>query len=215
MDYKVVGEKGTFKEPKPWIFRPVPAFRFKMVLIFLITDFICFLIIAGILSFAMIKQIVDNTFVLNSFVITIIVFMITTLIVIFAINKYYNSFEYQVHGTEVIIKKGLFNKTENHIPFSNITNIAIKRGPLDQLLRIGTIIIYTAGKQTNPFRITALSGLKIYNEVMYFILGQIKTYESIFDFIIGKQSKRKDFFSKEFMELFLRSITEIRQLFER
>ena len=215
MNFKVIGNKSTFKEPKPWIFRPVPALRFKMILVFLITEIFCFIILAGIIAFAMIKQIADNQFVIYSVAIIIVVFILITLVAIFTINIYFNSFEYQVHGNEIIIKKGIFNKTENHVPFSNITNIAIRRGPLDQLLRIGTIIVYTAGKQTNPFRITALSGLKIYNEVMHFILGQIKTFESTFDFLIGNQSKKQDFFSNEFMEHFYTSITDIRELFEQ
>lgn len=138
--YLIIGESSSYKNPEPWIFKPVFALRLKL---FLITILIFLFFFVGIIiGYYLYLQ----SYTIELLLLAEVILILTLIIVLLGINRYYRTFEYQVHGTEIIIKKGLINITENHIPFSNITNIAIRKGPFDQLLGIGSIVIYTAGK---------------------------------------------------------------------
>jgi membrane protein YdbS with pleckstrin-like domain len=208
-EIKIIGDKSTFKEPKnPWVFKPRFVYKLKMFLFYTFAAIASYL---GIFLFSIIAEI--N---LEIFIIQVItgVFIVISLIVFIMLSKYFNSFEYQVHGTEIIVRKGLFNKTENHIPFSNITNIAIRRGPFDQLLKIGSILIYTASNKNNPLNITSINGIKIYEDVGYFILGQIRNFDDFFSHLMAEKVHRSNVFSQEFWLTFQVLIKEIKGLFE-
>ena len=134
-----------------------------------------------------------------------------------ALNIYFNSCEYQVHGTEIVIKRGILNITENHIPFSNITNIAIKQGPLDQMIGIGTVIIYTGGAKLNNSarEMGQIRGIRIFADVGYFVLNQIKTYETFFTYLLGESFQPKSKLSKDFWIKFLDITKEIKKQLEK
>ena len=204
--YKSIGIKSTFKPPQPWVFRPVLAFRLKMYLFYLLSAVVCYVILLAIFLFNFTGLFLNYLLIGELFG-----FLVLSCIIGFALNKYFRSFEYQVHGTEIIIKKGLINKTEFHIPFSNITNIAIRKGPFDQIFGIGSIIVYTAGQTVNPLRITSITGIKIYEDVCYFVLNQIKTYESFLSYLTGFQPLVKSQFDSEFWNDFLKIVSEIKK----
>jgi hypothetical protein len=85
--------------------------------------------------------------------------------------------EFIVHGDEVVVKKGLFNKTIKYCPFRTVTNISTTAGPLDRLFGIGCVNIETAGKSkaaTGPEE--KLEGLVLYHEIRDYILTQLRTY---------------------------------------
>lgn len=210
MEFKVIGNKSTFKEPQPWVFKPVSSFRLKMIIIFSLIAMVCYICI-GLFLFIISEDVHVEEDVLmygTGF------YIVLSIVVIFLLHFYYLSFEYQVHGTEIIIKKGLINKTENHIPFSNITNILLRTGPLDQVFGIGSIIIHTAGQKNNPFEQILLSGLKIYQEVGYFVLEQIKSFESFLTYMIDEKTKPKDLLSRETLVEFNSLIKDISTLFK-
>ena len=58
---------------------------------------------------------------------------------------YYNSMHYEIVEDEVHVNRGIITKTRKIVPYRTITNIEIKRGPFDRLLKIGTIELQTAG----------------------------------------------------------------------
>lgn len=207
-EYKSIGIKSAFKPPQPWIFKPVEAFRFKMILKFILRILFTFTI-----STTIIILIVKDRPVIY-FAMFTIPLIIYTIIVYIALNKYYNSFEYQVHGTEIVIKKGLFNITEAHIPFSNITNIAIRQGPFDKMLGIGSILIYTAGRQISSIEIASIAGTRIYKDIGYFVLSQIKTYETFFTYLFGEHVTPKPILDNEFWMKFLNIAKEIKEQLE-
>jgi uncharacterized membrane protein YdbT with pleckstrin-like domain len=88
---------------------------------------------------------------------------------------YIDAISYQVHGTEVVVFKGLLNKTEKHVPFRTITNILSRAGPFDRLLGIGSVFIETAG-QAGPRRgpEERIEGIRVYKEVRDFILKELR-----------------------------------------
>ena len=211
---KIIGESGKYPTPKPWIFRPVRAFRIKLVIYY-------FLILTLLLVLATLIYI-DKDFWSEfaekdySFIFMAIVLVFTIIFTILSfifIQIYVNSFEYQVHGTEIITKMGLVNITENHIPFSNITNISLRRGPLDQIFKIGSIIIHTAGEKRGLNTKIKLEGLYIYKEVGHYIVKEIKKVESFLTAITQDPAKKDKQFSLTFWKEFLEETKKIKYLF--
>jgi uncharacterized membrane protein YdbT with pleckstrin-like domain len=146
------------------VFRPISAFLYKLFL-YIISAFVA--VTAMILGFggflAFVVSIGNDgtsefaTFIIGNlpfltsayFTIAIIIMICAAILSIF----YVRGIEYQVGEREVIVKKGIINKMEKHIPFRTITNISSRYGVYDRIFGIGTVQIETAGKsgaQTGP-----------------------------------------------------------------
>ena len=85
-----------------------------------------------------------------------------------------------VHGSEIVVKKGLINKTEKHVPYRTVTHISMRAGPFDRLFNIGTVEIQNAGGSTSslePMAEEKLEGLIIYREVRDYILTQLRLFQ--------------------------------------
>jgi membrane protein YdbS with pleckstrin-like domain/DNA-binding HxlR family transcriptional regulator len=61
-------------------------------------------------------------------------------------NIYFRHLEYDLLDTEIILRKGVITETKTIIPFRTITNLHIKRGPLDRYFGTSSLIIQTAGE---------------------------------------------------------------------
>ena len=107
-------------------------------------------------------------------------FIVLTLIlaplVLLCLVLYVRSMEFIVHGDEIIVKKGLFNKTIKHCPFRTITNISTEVGPFDRIFEIGCINIQTSGSSgtSGGSSEEKLEGLRVYKEIREYIITQIR-----------------------------------------
>ena len=93
---------------------------------------------------------------------------------------YVNRMKFIVHGTEIVVFKGLLNMTEKHVPYRTVTNISMRSGPFDRLFNIGTIEIQTAGSSSPSLDQAAeekLEGIIIYREVRDYILTQLRQFQ--------------------------------------
>ena len=110
----------------------------------------------------------------------LMVFIVLTLIlgplVLLSLFLYYRSMEFIVHGDEILVKKGLFNKTIKYCPFRTITNISTEVGLLDRIFEIGCINIQTSGSSgtSGGKPEEKLEGLRVYNEIREYIITQIR-----------------------------------------
>ena len=101
------------------------------------------------------------------------------LISIIAIIFYVRAIEFRLEDKEIIVKIGLVNKTEKHMPFRTITNISSRYGIYDRFFGIGTVQIETAGKsgqQTSPE--AKIEGIPIFFEVRDLILERLRKFRS-------------------------------------
>ncbi len=102
-------------------------------------------------------------------------------IALWAVDRYYESLHYEIQDDEIIVGVGIWTKTVKHVPFRTITNIAIKRDPLDRLLyNLGTLEIQTAGAntaQTNSAE-EALLGLIDYEGVYETVAEALRRYRT-------------------------------------
>lgn len=143
---------------------------------------ICLIIIIAVvwflgllLSDAFSGEILDF-FVLVSAVLTGLFFVPILILLPF----YVRSMLYIVHGDEVVVHKGIINRTVKHCPYRNIVNISTNAGPLDRVLGIGNVNIETAGASTSVTEPEErLEGLRLYAEIRDYILRQIRTFQSI------------------------------------
>ncbi len=182
-------EDGEGVYPAPEIRRIYPVN--KLLIKFYLTSFVIWLIIGigimGLYTFiSMISQFESSSsepllppYVMNMFV---ALFWISSIVIIppliIILYIYVNSMEFIVHGDEIIVKKGVFNKTIKYCPFRTITNISTTAGPFDRLFGIGCVNIETAGKSaTSNSPEEKLEGLPLFHEIRDYILNQLRTYD--------------------------------------
>lgn len=91
---------------------------------------------------------------------------------------YYNSIKYVLKKDEIIIHKGIINKTVKHIPFRTITNVSSRYGPYDAVLGIGTIEIETAGKSGQMAPEGKIEGIRNYFETRDIILDELRKFKT-------------------------------------
>ncbi len=171
------------------VFRPLSAFRNKLFLynittflgittaIVLFTLFLTFMV--GIGGDSGDKDF--SVFLTNNgtllwtiyFTLSFIIMLCAAILTVF----YVRGIEYQIGEREVIVKKGIINKMEKHIPFRTITNISSRYGVYDRIFGIGTVQIETAGKSgqaTGPEE--KIEGIANYFEVRDEILDVLRQF---------------------------------------
>ncbi|MFX1510006.1 MAG: PH domain-containing protein [Promethearchaeota archaeon] len=98
------------------------------------------------------------------------------------IPLYYRRIHYVIHEDEVIVTRGLITITRRVVPIRAITNVSLRRGPFDRLLRIGSVTIETAGqmgaRSGKPSPELALDGLVAYDKVNNQILELVRRYRA-------------------------------------
>jgi len=98
---------------------------------------------------------------------------ITALSAIRSIISYFK-FYYYVKNDELIIEKGIFQKTKLNVPFDRIQTINFKENILHQFFNVVSLEIDTAGSKGNEFSITALKKDKAI-AIREFLLAQKKS----------------------------------------
>lgn len=172
---------GIYPEPELRHIRPHPRLLWKYLMIILSLWVITFIIVLGIplilsvvLRDAFSGEVIEF-FIIISVVLTSIPFVPLVLFLPF----YVKSMLFIVHGDEVVVKKGIINKTVKHCPYRNIVNISTTAGPLDRLFGIGNVNIETAGASSSLAEPEErLEGLRLYAEIRDYILRQIRAYQS-------------------------------------
>ncbi|UCG02799.1 MAG: PH domain-containing protein [Candidatus Heimdallarchaeota archaeon] len=175
---KIIKGEGTYPTPEVRRIYPTRALLWKYYLtVFLIWVFVS---IGFILLGWFIQFVADEPKPANfEIVFTVIYWAIsfaTILPSLILLPLYVNRMEFIVHGNEVIVKKGLVNRTIKYCPYRTVTNISTTAGPLDRLLGIGCVNIQTAGKGGATGPEEKLEGLPLYHEIRDYILRQLRIY---------------------------------------
>ncbi len=189
---EVIIYKGSDIPPppgKPRVIRPSRSFLWKnyfiFVLIFVLFT-IAFIIMLFIFDFFIGSYLTESRRIIlyqAFYLLGFLYFSIWTIIAVFCVIGLYfyiKSMEFIVHGHEIVVKKGLINKSEKHVPYRTVTHIDMRAGPFDRLFNIGTIEIQTAGgKHTLDEQAEEkLEGIKIYREVRDYILTQLRQFQA-------------------------------------
>ena len=86
------------------------------------------------------RNVLNQAFLWMSVIYMVIWFGITVFYIV-GMRLYVKSMLFIVHGHEIVVHKGIINKSEKHVPYRTVTNINMKTGPFDRLFGIGTIEI--------------------------------------------------------------------------
>lgn len=116
-----------------------------------------------------------------------------TIFYVVGMRLYVKSMLFIVHGHEIVVHKGIINKSEKHVPYRTVTNINMKTGPFDRLFGIGTIEIQTAGGKGYSLDETAeekLEGIKVYREVRDYILTQLRQFQAAYGTVISQVEEK-------------------------
>ena len=92
---------------------------------------------------------------------------------------YTKTMSFSIYSNEIVVKKGVVNKTEKHVPFRTVTNISTRYGIFDKLFGIGTVEIETAGKSgqaTGPEE--KIEGINNYQNIRNIILDELRKFRS-------------------------------------
>ncbi len=102
-------------------------------------------------------------------------------VALWAVDRYYESLAYEIQADEIIVNVGIWTRTVKHVPFRTITNIAIKRDPLDRLIfNLGTLEVQTAGATaTQGGAEETLPGLIDYEGVYETVAGALRQYRTL------------------------------------
>ena len=95
------------------------------------------------------------------------------------IPPYFRSISYEMGDEEVVVRKGILTKTRKVVPYRMVTNVSVKRGPLDRLFGLGSLELHTAGysQQTGPE--ARLSGLADHEQVYQQLMGAIRRHRGV------------------------------------
>ena len=149
------------------VIHPTLKFAFKLWLDILSIGII--LIIVTILSH---QVLIDNIIVYSIFFILIIILMIIAFI-------YTRTMQFEIFSNEVVVKKGVINRTEKHVPYRTVTNISTRFGIYDKIFGIGTVEIETAGKagrQSGPEE--KIEGISNFVEIRNLVLEELRKFRS-------------------------------------
>ena len=186
---------------KPRIIRPSRNLLWKNYLLYILI-FIIFtatlLIIFALFGFWLGSELPDpqRTVLYEAFfwmgVIYMAIWFGITIAYLIGMRLYVKSMLFIVHGHEIVVHKGIINKSEKHVPYRTVTNINMKTGPFDRLFGIGTIEIQTAGGKGYSLDETAeekLEGIKVYREVRDYILTQLRQFQAAYGTVITKEEE--------------------------
>ncbi|MHA1215597.1 MAG: PH domain-containing protein [Candidatus Hodarchaeales archaeon] len=168
------------------VFYPIKKFAIKLIAwaITLVT-----LISVGIITlFAFIGAIADNkeSSDFNRWIVSngssllawyLFFCLIMLIITSIAIIYYVQAIEYEINDREIIVRKGLINKEEKHIPFRTITNVSSRYGIYDRIFGIGTVEIETAGKSGQQMGPEAkIEGIENFIKIRDVILENLRKF---------------------------------------
>ena len=89
---------------------------------------------------------------------------------------YYRSIEYQILPEEIVAKRGVIWKSEQRIPYFKVTNINVRRGPLERAFRLGHIGVQTAGFGATSIAEERIAGLRDPEELREIIMERIRRF---------------------------------------
>lgn len=92
-------------------------------------------------------------------------------------GPYYRSLRYEVLADEVIVRAGIVTKSVKHVPYRTVTNITIRRGPMDRwLFGLGTLNIQTAGMSGTTGAEESLVGLPDVQAVYDIVVAELRRF---------------------------------------
>lgn len=94
------------------------------------------------------------------------------------IPKFYSSLSYSLTEFHLVVEEGVIFKKQKRIPFKQITNAEVRRGPFKRRYGIANINIQTAGRSQAYGSEAVLRALQAYDEIDKEITRRIEKLET-------------------------------------
>ena len=94
------------------------------------------------------------------------------------IPPYYRSISYELGDEEIVVRKGIITHTVQTVPYRTVTNLEVKRGPLDRMLGLGGVAVHTAGYSQQSTAEASLVGLDDHDQVAERIYAALRRYRA-------------------------------------
>ena len=94
------------------------------------------------------------------------------------VPPYCRSISYELHDDELVVRRGIITHSVDTVPYAMITNIVVKRGPLDRWLGMGSLHVHTAGYSQQQGAEAKLAGLAEYDQIHEAILQAVRGLRS-------------------------------------
>lgn len=109
-----------------------------------INKLILYTIIVFTIEYYFNLDLLDNS-VIPKYNITLIIFIINLIMVIFLPKLKYKYWKFDVRQDSIYIERGVFTRVFTTAPFSRVQHIDVVQSVLDRWLGLGKLVIYTAG----------------------------------------------------------------------
>ncbi|NLG26305.1 MAG: PH domain-containing protein [Chloroflexi bacterium] len=96
------------------------------------------------------------------------------IVALLLIPPYCRSIRYELGEEEVVVRRGILTRSEDVVPYRMVTNVTLKRGPLDRWLGLGTLRIHTAGFSQQATAECVLAGLDNYEQVREALMAAVR-----------------------------------------
>ncbi|MDR8522775.1 PH domain-containing protein [Shewanella fidelis] len=87
------------------------------------------------------------------------------------IQRYINNMSTELTSKKLVVRKGIFTRTENTVPLDKITDMALIQGPLMRFFKLHKLTIETAGQSGNG-ALLSLTGIVDVEEFRSLVLEQ-------------------------------------------
>jgi membrane protein YdbS with pleckstrin-like domain len=132
--------------------------------------------------------------------------------IISLIYLHFRSLFYEIHEDRVIVHTGVITRSVIHVPFQMITDIKVRRSPLDRLFKLGSIDIQTAAKDEHHRATVSLVGLRNFREV-YDLVSSSMRQNRIFTMVMQEEDKQV-LNESELLKNLLTEMRDIRMLLQ-
>jgi hypothetical protein len=97
---------------------------------------------------------------------------------IILVPVYYRSVHYRLTERDLVVRRGILIRAEDVVPYTMITNIAVRRGPIERLLGLATLHVHTAGYSQQAGAEAKIVGMQEWDTVHAQLLGLIHRHQS-------------------------------------
>jgi len=115
----------------------------------------------------------------------LLIAVVPDIVAYIAIHLRYDTIWYAVNNRGLYVRRGIVVICEHTITLENIQNVSVKRGPIEQLFGIATVVVETAGASTGDGESsimvgnqTIMVGLDNADEVRELLMSRVRTSTS-------------------------------------
>ena len=69
----------------------------------------------------------------------------------------YRSWQFEIRDDDLYLERGVFTRVTTVVPFVRVQHVDTQRGPVERLLGLGSVVVYTAGSRGADVTIPGLT----------------------------------------------------------